>query len=450
MSHIVFVEPASPFLQSDKGAVSLGILHLAAECSARGMVANFWSLTGDQAAADYFAARNFHGLDWFHNNLQWMLEEIGESAEEDVSLFAITATSAQYQSALDLKNIIKCVRPKMPVAIGGPHVSALPNMAIDDGFDLVAVGEADIDFPVHLENYHIKVGEPFILNCKAPRDLDSLQLPARELVDLKSYCANLTVGEGLATTVLWSRGCPYKCAYCQRVMGDAWRIYRVRDPQLCVAELDSIYSQYGINRFVAVDDIMGLQKPWLKEFCDIMKMRNYEWRCNIRVNTLYHDMLENMYQSGCRCISFGMESSDDRILALISKNTVELNEKAIKSCKNAGINVKTYWIWGFPGDDEQSSDALKNFIEKNKPDSAQLATLIPLVSTPLYQQAIEMGFQPDYTKMYHNGRDGTAGDMILPWWNDKTLELRDELVSWIDNFYGTLQPTIQCPVADRG
>ena len=447
--HVVFVNCPSPFLVSDKGAPALGVLHLAAECASRGMVANHLDLTGDRAVADYFANRQYQGVDWFHADLQWMLEEMAESSGEDVSLFAITATSAQYQSAVDLKNIIKRVRPRMPVAIGGSHVSTLPNMAIDDGFDLVAIGEADIDFPAHLEQYHVEAGKPFVLTCKAPTDLDRLQVPARGLVDLKSYCGNLGLGEGLTTTVHFSRGCPFACAYCVRSLGDKARVLRVRAPELCLAELDDLKDEYGISRFVATDDIFAIKRSWLEGFCDYLRGRDYHFRVNCRANTLHFDLLPAMRRAGVEIISFGFESGDERVLAAISKNSTEKNETAIKACHDAGIAVKAYLIFGFAEDDEASAEATKRFIETAQPDSAQIAWLIPLPGTPIHRNAILGGWLPDYTALYHNGKDHRGGMSKLPWHTDRTADIYEELVQWVENFYGQPQPEIQCPVADR-
>jgi len=450
MTHVMFVNPPSPFLVSDRGAASLGILYIAGECLARGITANVWDLTGDNDVADYFSARIYDRNDWFHYMIGHMIEEMGNSVNGGISLFAITATSAQYQSAIDFKNIIKTVRSSMPVAIGGSHVSTLPDLAIADGFDMVVTGEADIDFVTHLGKYHIESGKPFILNCKAPTDLDSLSFPARQLVDLRSYCANLTVGEGLSTTVHMSRGCPFSCNYCVRTLGNAARILRQRSAANVLNELVSLRDEYGISRFVATDDIWGIKKSWVEDFCEIMPGTQFAFRVNCRANTLHFDLLPRMKSAGIDVISFGFESGDERVLSAISKNSVEKNSLAIKSCHDAGINVKAYMIFGFSEDDEASVEATQKFIETNRPDSAQIAWLIPLPGTPIHKSAIDGGWRSDYSSLYHNGKDHRGGMSRLPWHTDKTAGLYEDLVRWVEDFYGQPQTEIQCPVADRG
>jgi anaerobic magnesium-protoporphyrin IX monomethyl ester cyclase len=438
MTHVCFINPPSPFLTSDRGAPPLGILHLAAQLRANDMDASLWDLTGDPELAQALVSDDAKRFSIPGTILRYAIEAYAEQ-DMPVDLFAITAVSAQYSSALKLLKMLKEGYPRIPVAIGGSHVSTLPYQAIDDGFDLVVAGEADLDFPKYLKTWDLAPGDRMVMNCTAPSDLDALELPARDLIDLGSYCANLTVGEGLSTTVHSSRGCPFTCAYCVRELGDKARIYRVRNPMLLLAELDHLASEYGIKRFVFTDDIFGLKKPWLKEFCELLQGRDYIWRCNIRANTLYHDMLPDMYKAGCRVISFGFESADERVLLAISKNSVEKNEAAVKACHDAGIAVKSYMIWGFKDDDRRSAEALKAFVQTNQPDSCQIASLIPLPGTPLYREAIEGGWLPDYDQLYHNGVDGKGGMIRLPWQTDETFELRDHLLEWLADYNKEMQ-----------
>lgn len=184
--HICMVNPPSPFLINDKGAPPLGILHLAAECMNRDIGCSFWDIAGDKELAMALASNADEIAMVPMQILHYAIEAYAEN-NTPIDLFAITATSAQYESAKRIMLLINKNWPQIPVAIGGSHVSTLPQMAIDDGFDQVVVGEADIDWPNHLRLWGAKRGEKLILRCKAPSDLNGLQFPARQLVDLPSY-----------------------------------------------------------------------------------------------------------------------------------------------------------------------------------------------------------------------------------------------------------------------
>jgi radical SAM superfamily enzyme YgiQ (UPF0313 family) len=440
--NVVYVNPPSPFLVSDRGAPALGILHLAAACREQGHRVRVWDLTGQAVFARLFGV----SPDTFAADRAHRLAAAATVPHEGVDLFAITATSAQYHEARNVLAAVREVAPTVPVIIGGPHASALPEEVLRDGFHAVFAGEADLA----LAPWIAGGCPPGLFRAVAPADLDRLPLPARDLIDLGAYCANLTVGSGLATTVHASRGCPFACAYCDRSLGDKARLYRVRSPELVVRELAGLEERHGIRRFVFTDDIFGLKRPWLQRFCELMMGRGWEFRCNVRANTLYHNLLPAMAQAGCRAISFGFESGDDRVLDQISKSSVAKNREAVRACHEAGIQVKAYFIWGFPDDDEESAARLVEFIEEARPDSSQIATLVPLPGTPLYRQAVAQGFVADYASLYHNGRDRRGGDLCLPWWREDTLVLRDALIRWIEAHERRPQPRVACPLALDG
>jgi radical SAM superfamily enzyme YgiQ (UPF0313 family) len=154
-----------------------------------------------------------------------------------------------------------------------------------------------------------------------------------------------------------------------------------------------------------------------------------------------------MKRAGIDCISFGFESGDERVLSAISKNNLDLNTQAVQACHDAGIAVKAYLIFGFAADDEASVEASIRWIEEIRPDSAQVAWLVPLPGTPIYEQAIAGGWQPAYHELYHNGKDYRGGMSRLPWHTDATAEYYVDLCEWIEGFYAEAQPTIQCPNA---
>lgn len=437
---IIFVNLCSPFLITDKGAPPLGLLYLAAGLRACNHNVTVWDMTGNIGLTDLFGIS--HSI--FIADSEFLKKARAALPDEPEALWALSSTSAQYDAALNLSHAIRSRWPRATVIIGGSHVSALPNGAWCDGFDAVFAGEADDALPEWIAQ---GCPPPGIIYAKAPRNLDRLPLPARDLVDLPSYCSNMTIGEGLSTTIHMSRGCPFACKYCVRTLGDAARLLRVRSIEQIGAEVDALRHEYGITRFVATDDVFGIKEPWLAEFCGYFFRSGYHFRVNMRANTLHFDLLPQMKRAGIDVISFGFESGSEDVLRAISKNNVALNTKAVRACHEAGIDVKAYLIFGFAEDGPASVEATKRWIEEARPDSVQVATLVPLPGTPIYQDAINRGWAPDYSKLYHNGKNGKAGDMILPWWNEHTLELRDDLISWIESFYGKLQGSIECPLA---
>lgn len=435
---ISFVNPASPFLISDKGAPALGELYLASICRNAGFNVKVIDLTGVRFNADYFG----------QSPKEFIPECTSEFLKyfEKSDVYAITATSAQYDSALNFKTFVNFVDPHAKVIIGGSHVSALPEEASKDCWDLVVTGEADLHIVELIQNID-KIKKGTIFNCIAPRHLDLIPLPARDLIDLKSYCANLTVGEGLTCTIHMSRGCSFKCSYCVRTLGDAARLLRVRSIPNIASEIQQIRDNYGIKRYVATDDIWGVKHNWTEEFCNRFYDSDYHFRVNCRANTLHFDLLPAMKKAGVDVISFGYESGSEKVLESISKNNIELNTKSVIACHETGINVKAYMIAGFAEDDEHSFEESKRWIEEAKPDSVQWSWLIPLPGTPIYQDAIKQGWKPNYSELYHMGKGARGSMNRLPWHTDQTAQIYEDLVLWTENYYCKKQDAIDCPLA---
>jgi len=98
------------------------------------------------------------------------------------------------------------------------------------------------------------------------------------------------------------------------------------------------------------------------ELCDriIDEKLDIRWVCNSRVDTVTREMLNSMREAGCWLISFGIESSSQKILDNVKKGiTPEQSKKAVKMTHRAGIATIGHFVFGLPGETE---DSIKNTI----------------------------------------------------------------------------------------
>jgi len=118
------------------------------------------------------------------------------------------------------------------IIAGGPHATVLPETLVDH-VDAIVLGEGERTFeeivkrpdPRDLNGVKgvwFKKGEAIIKNeTREPiTDLDCLNFPERRLFDMDNYMSTWhyldILGPGIrGTTVVASRGCPFKCTYCQ-------------------------------------------------------------------------------------------------------------------------------------------------------------------------------------------------------------------------------------------
>jgi len=175
------------------------------------------------------------------------------------------------------KKVMKVVRevlPDVPVIFGGPWPSANPQEAIEKyGADFVVIGEGELVFPelinavekdlptdsipgtACLADSEVKINQ---VRPLTEEELNSLPFPAWELLDHKFYAKKdsfASVGRRPYMTVVTSRGCPYKCAYCHRTMGKA---FRKRSVESVLAEMEELRFQHGFKEFEIIDDCFNL------------------------------------------------------------------------------------------------------------------------------------------------------------------------------------------------
>src|SRR5262249_17265778 len=95
-------------------------------------------------------------------------------------------------------------------------------------------------------------------------DLDALPFPDRHLwEDVVRFEDN--------AMILAGRGCPYPCRFCfNNYFADLpeGRFVRSRSVDFVIEEIARTKARHGVRHFELVDDILTLNKPWMKRFLD--------------------------------------------------------------------------------------------------------------------------------------------------------------------------------------
>jgi radical SAM superfamily enzyme YgiQ (UPF0313 family) len=73
--------------------------------------------------------------------------------------------------------------------------------------------------------------------------------------------------------------------------------------------------------------------------------------------------------------------------------TVELNAKAVKLAKEAGISVAISLVIGYPGETPEQLKQTIDFIYKTKPDYVYMCEAVPYPGTELYDYAKGLGLE---------------------------------------------------------
>lgn len=111
-------------------------------------------------------------------------------------------------------------------------------------------------------------GRPVINQPRPPiENLDTLPLPARDLIDMERYLHLWQEENGYSSlTISTTRGCPYGCEWCRdAVHGNG---FRQRSPESVAAEMKLLKESYQIDRLRVVDDVDGISRDWLEEWAE--------------------------------------------------------------------------------------------------------------------------------------------------------------------------------------
>lgn len=287
-------------------------------------------------------------------------------------ILGITSATGQISSTVKIIKIAKEINPATLCVIGGPHPSALPEKTLKEtNADVCVFGEGEMVFP-ELAKAVIK-GKEFnaikgiifkkrgLVKKNPPRpliqDISSLPFPARHLLlTPEEYTRDSkTALTKIETVMMTSRGCPYRCAFCDKsVFG---RTVRVREAKDVVDEIELLVKKYHVQSLRFFDDLFTVIPERVKEICDEIKKRHLkiQWICEARVDSVNPEMLAFMKEAGCREIHYGIESGNQKILDLQQKDiTLEQVRKAIQWTNEAGIESRGYFIIGLPGDTKET------------------------------------------------------------------------------------------------
>ena len=314
---------------------------------------------------------------------------MGRLKSEQPDLIGLTAFTPEIEDAAHLAAEIKKELPHAPVVIGGAHVTALPEQALNEFpcFDFVVYGEGEItlhQLALALEGKQemeeIK-GLAFRnggVQVNPPRDfidqLDELPLPAWHLLPRSDYYPMET-----------SRGCPFHCSFCCRVTGDK---IRLRSPQSVVEEMEVVYSRFKPRHFTFSDETFGVNHRHANELLDLMIEkgipRKVTWNITTRVDVVNLELMLKMKEAGCTSVGFGIESGNQAILNSVGKGiTLEKAERAVMLAKQAKLRTNSFFILGHPYETKQTIHETLDFAARLNTTRVNFGIMVPYPGTEI-------------------------------------------------------------------
>jgi radical SAM superfamily enzyme YgiQ (UPF0313 family) len=219
-------------------------------------------------------------------------------------------------------------------------------------------------------------------------DLDSLPLPARDLLNLDNYRSAWRGRHGsFSLSLIATRGCPYGCKWCQKsVFG---RSFRPRSPEAVAGEMRLIKEEFQPDQLRIVDDVMGIDRAWVRKWHDAVLENDaaIPFECLSRVDLMDEEMIRLLREGGCVRIAFGAESGSQRVLDAMNKGTrVEQILVAAELCRRNSIETYFYIMLGYPGESWEDIRKTVELLRETRPDRFSSTIAYPLPGTEFFEE----------------------------------------------------------------
>jgi radical SAM superfamily enzyme YgiQ (UPF0313 family) len=335
-------------------------------------------------------------------NLQAWVAEHGRP-----NLVGISTITTTVKRSYDLAD--ECRALGIPVILGGPHVTFLPDEALAHA-DLVVRGEgegamnalldlwpagyvkaADTEF-ARINNlswkdavgavHHNPIG-PWVA------DLDALPVPDFSAADGTADCWFAGKNTVMVQT---SRGCPFDCSFCS-VTGMFGKKLRHRSVDSVLQEVRR-YNRRDHFVFFC-DDNFTANKRRARELVEAMlreKLR-FQWSTQVRTDLARDpELVQLMKRAGCHTVFIGFESVNPKSLTEMKKSqSLEDIHNAIRVLQAARIHIHGMFVFGFEEDDWPTVEATVQLAREMKLTSVQLLILTPLPGSELYERLVSEG-----------------------------------------------------------
>lgn len=337
-------------------------------------------------------------------------EIVGDITNNFPDLVGIYTNTSNYYVVSRLASEIKKTNGLQKVVVGGPHPTFLAkDTLIETAVDYCVIGEGEqtlLELVQHIDGncdelskidgLAFKTSDNQVIINK-PRngimDLDSLPFPAVHLLPpLSKYKLYLLQYKRLPyMTLITSRGCPYKCIFCETPFGKAVRYHSA---EYVVDYIDYLNKQFGVKELHFCDDTFTFNEKRVFEICKLIQSRGLDvgWYAATRANIKDKSLFREMKKAGCWICALGAESGDSDILRLIGKRiSLEDIKSSSEAVLKAGLMLKTFFILGNPGETLETVERTIRFAKILKAHYPVFSLMTPFPGSKLWDTAEKYG-----------------------------------------------------------
>jgi len=343
-------------------------------------------------------------------------------------------TGPMIRDAIAASELVRRLRPGVPIIYGGWHPSLKPEQTLREAFvDVVVVHQGERTLVEALERIERGARLETVAGCwfkhngrivsnpdRGPLPLSTLPPPAYDLVDFEAYAR---VSGSRKLPYATSIGCPYACNYCTDMVFYNRR-FNPLEARRIVEEVAGLVERHRLEEVALVDSNFLVQTKRATAIARGFLESGLRFRWTFQASTdllcrMSDEEVKLLAASGLSHIGFGTESASPEVLRRMNKGHQEIADmfEAARKCHGAGIRTTFNLIFGYPGETEQDRNATMRVMGQiaerfdNVTFSPNLFT--PYPGLPIWPELESLGLkQPESLPEWASCGLGTAE---LPW-----------------------------------
>jgi anaerobic magnesium-protoporphyrin IX monomethyl ester cyclase len=331
-------------------------------------------------------------------------------------LLGLSCLSYEEPTVAEIAQEVRTLDPGIHIALGGPLPSSMKRESFERiDADSIAVGEGERSIVALVEGLSSgRFPPPGGAPCGVPglafrgqdgaaevsepgyiEDMDELPLPAWDLLDISRYFGisnfNFFLKHPKYMSVMTTRGCPYRCAYCHNVLG---KKYRKRSVDHVMREIHALVGR-GIGEIHIIDDSFNLDleraKAILDEMAKIRPRLALAFPNGLRSDRLDEEFLVKAKAAGAYKINFAVETASERLQKKIRKN-LDLEKVREMIAINDRLNIigHGFFMLGFPSETEQEMRQTVDYALGSRLHTANFFVVQPFEGTDIYRMFREL------------------------------------------------------------
>ncbi len=324
--------------------------------------------------------------------------------------------TSNFHNAYSVCQKVKELNDSIITIFGGVHVSWGKEKIIDafPAIDNVIAGEGEYSFlklvngddPREIHGLYYQSdgacsqGPPQDKNSLC--NMDDLPFPAYELIEgfPKKYAMALfSYPKQPGASVISSRGCVYKCSYCDRSVFQ--KSFRWNSPEYTFNLIKWLNKDFGVRHIMFYDDLFTLNRNRVAKLCELLRQNKprISFNCIVRIGHIDEELIKELKSAGCWMVHVGIESGDQEVLDSYKDGLrLSMIRKDIEKLHKAELWIKGLFMMGFPGETEKSIQRTIEFASSIPLKDANLTAFTPYPGAPVMEGIENLGsFDKDWS-----------------------------------------------------